>query len=220
VPLRADTRLAAVAARLPRGELLAAAVEAERYPAARSASIHVTRAASAEVLYHLLTARFCADVADPAFQSIGVAGRGDDIWIVLAAPFSAPAVADARVVERRVLALVNEARAKPRRCGGQLHAAARPLALDATLGRMAHEGSDGSTAAERVTRAGYAWRFVAENVAAGDTTADAVMKTWLESPGHCANLMSPDARDMGVAYAFDPGSPKGTYWAQVFAARR
>jgi uncharacterized protein YkwD len=234
VPLRADTRLAAVAARLPRGEQLAAAVEAERYPAARSASIHVTRAASAEVLYQLLTARFCADVADPAFQSIGVAGRGDDIWIVLAAPFSAPAVADAGVVERRVLALVNEARAKPRRCGGQLHAAARPLALDATLGvaalahardmarhgRMAHEGSDGSTAAERVTRAGYAWRFVAENVAAGDTTADAVMKTWLESPGHCANLMSPDARDMGVAYAFDPGSPKGTYWAQVFAARR
>jgi uncharacterized protein YkwD len=234
VALRADARLDAVAARLPRGEPLAAAIAAERYPAARSASIHVTRAVSADALYQLLTARFCADVADPAFQSIGIAGRGDEIWIVFAAPFTAPAVADAGAVARRVLALVNEARAKPRRCGGQLHAVAQPLALDATLGaaaaahardlartgRMSHEGSDGSTAAERVTRAGYAWRTVAENVAAGDTTADAVMKTWLASPGHCANLMSPDVRDMGVAWAFNAASPKGTYWAQVFATRR
>jgi uncharacterized protein YkwD len=25
---------------------------------------------------------------------------------------------------------------------------------------------------------------------------------------------------MGIAYAFEAASPKGTYWAQVFAARR
>src|SRR5688500_12332577 len=71
-PLRADPRLNAVAARLPGGEKLADAVSAERYPAARSASIHVMRAASSDELYELLTKRFCSDVADPEFQPIGL----------------------------------------------------------------------------------------------------------------------------------------------------
>jgi uncharacterized protein YkwD len=61
---------------------------------------------------------------------------------------------------------------------------------------------------------------VAENVAAGDRSAEAVVQTWLASPGHCANLMNAEVRDMGIAYAFEAGSPKGTYWAQVFATRR
>jgi uncharacterized protein YkwD len=233
-PLRADSRLDAVAARLPRGEKLSDAVSAERYPAARSASIRVSRAAGSDALYQLLTKRFCSSVADPELERIGIARQGEDLWIVLAAPFEPPAVSDAATVARRALALVNEARSQSRRCGSRSLAAAPPVALDAILasvanahardmartGRMAHEGSDGSTAAERVTRAGYAWRTVAENVAAGQRTADAVVQTWLASPGHCQNLMNPDVREMGIAYAFEAGSPKGTYWAQVFAARR
>jgi uncharacterized protein YkwD len=232
--LRPDPRLDTVAARLPGGEKLADAVAAERYPAARSKSILVTRAADSEALYRLLTSRFCADLADPELRTIGVAHRGDQISIVLAAPFLPPTAADPGTVARRALALVNQARAQPRRCGSRSLPAAPALALDATLGsvaaahardmahtgRMAHEGSDGSTAAERVTRAGYPWRTVAENVAAGDRTAEAVVQTWLDSPGHCANLMNPDVREMGIAYAFEASSPKGTYWAQVFAARR
>jgi uncharacterized protein YkwD len=233
-PLAKDARLDAVAARLPRGEKLADAVTAERYPAARSASIRVTRAAGPDALYQLLTKRFCSSVADPEFERIGIAHQGEELWIVLAAPFEPPAVSDAGTVARRALALVNEARSRARRCGSRTLAAAPPVALDATLtsvanghardmartGRMAHEGSDGSTPAERVTRAGYAWRTVAENVAAGQRTADAVVQTWLDSPGHCENLMNPDVREMGIAYAFEAASPKGTYWAQVFAARR
>jgi uncharacterized protein YkwD len=61
---------------------------------------------------------------------------------------------------------------------------------------------------------------VAENIASGQTSADEVVQTWLESPGHCVNLMRPEMREMGVAYAFDASSADGTYWAQVFAARR
>jgi hypothetical protein len=164
-PLRADPRLDAVAARLPGGVRLADAVSAERYPAARSASIRVSRAADSASLYELLTARFCSDVADPEFRTIGIARRGEDLWIVLAAPFTAPPVSDPGTVARRAVALVNQARSQPRRCGSQAHAAVPPVVLDTTLtsvatahardmartGRMAHEGSDGSTAAERVT---------------------------------------------------------------------
>ena len=233
-PLVADPRLDAVAARLPRGEKLADAVSAERYPAARSASIRVSRAAGSDALYELLTRRFCSSVADPEFGNIGVARQGEDVWIVLAAPFEPPAVGDAGTVARRALLLVNQARGQARRCGSRSFAAAPPVALDATLaavatahardmartGRMAHEGSDGSTAAQRVARAGYPWRTVAENVAAGQRSAEAVVETWLLSPGHCENLMNPDVREMGIGYAFEAASPKGTYWAQVFAVRR
>ncbi len=111
--LRTDPRLDAVAARLPRGEALADAVAAERYPAARSASIRVSRAADADALYRLLTSRFCSDVGDPEFRTIGLARRGEDLWIVLAAPFAAPAESDPGAIARRALALTNEARAKP-----------------------------------------------------------------------------------------------------------
>ena len=232
--MRTDSRLDAVAARLPLGEALADAVAAERYPAARSASIRVSRAADADALYRLLTSRFCSDVGDPEFRTIGLARRGEDLWIVLAVPFAAPAESDPGATARRALALTNEARSKSRRCGDRQYAASPPVALSTTLGSvaaahardmarrgvMSHAGSDGSTPAERVTRAGYVWRTVAENVAAGDRSADAVLRTWLESPGHCANLMNPDVREMGIAYAFEAASPKGTYWAQVFATRK
>lgn len=234
VPLRTDPRLDSVAARLADGLGLAEAVAAERYPAARSASIRVSRAADSDTVYRLLTTRFCADVADPEFRVLGSTRRGEDLWLVLASPFQPPETRDGAAMARRVLVLVNEARAQPHRCGNERRAAALPVVLDATLGsvaelhardmarhgRMSHEGSDGSTPAQRLTRAGYPWRTVAENVAAGDTSADAVMRTWLASPGHCANLMNPEVREMGIAWAFEPSSPKGTYWAQVFATRR
>ena len=132
-PLRTDPRLDAVAARLPSGEKLADAVSAERYPAARSSSIRVSRVAGSDALYQLLTKRFCSSVADPAFEKIGIARQGDDLWIVLAAPFAPPAVGDAGAVARRALTLVNEARSQARRCGSRTLAAAPPVALDATL---------------------------------------------------------------------------------------
>ena len=39
---------------------------------------------------------------------------------------------------------------------------------------------------------------------------------WLASPGHCSNLMNPQLRDMGAAYATDPKSDAGIYWTALF----
>jgi uncharacterized protein YkwD len=231
--LHPDADLDRVAARLAGGDRLADAIAAEGYPAARSTSIYVARAPDDRAVAALLATRFCAEIADDAFASIGVARHVGETWLVLAAPFRPPQVSDMQAVSSRVLELVNAARSGPRKCGRRQFAATTPLALDATLGRvaeahardmarrgiMSHEGSDHSTAADRVARAGYPWRSVAENIASGQTGAADVVRVWLESPGHCANLMSPDMREMGVAYAFDPSSPGGTYWVQVFARR-
>jgi uncharacterized protein YkwD len=143
-----------------------------------------------------------------------------------------PTASQVQAVSRQVLELVNEARAQRRRCGWKRFDAGPPLALSDTLNRAAlahardmaerrildHSGHDGSTPGERAMRFGYRWRFVGENIAAGQSTAEQVVAEWLESPRHCANLMNPDYSEMGVAYAVEPQSEFGTYWAQLFAA--
>jgi uncharacterized protein YkwD len=46
------------------------------------------------------------------------------------------------------------------------------------------------------------------------------MAGWLDSPGHCANLMDPSFTEMGAGYAVNPNSKAGTaYWTQVFGRR-
>jgi uncharacterized protein YkwD len=44
-----------------------------------------------------------------------------------------------------------------------------------------------------------------------------VIAEWLDSPRHCANIMSADFTEMGVAVA---ASSDGVYWAQAFGAPR
>lgn len=81
---------------------------------------------------------------------------------------------------------------------------------------MDHTGRDGSTPAQRVTRSGYRWKTVGENLASGVMTADEVVAGWLGSPHHCENLMNARFTQMAVAYAVNPASRGGIYWTQVF----
>jgi uncharacterized protein YkwD len=147
---------------------------------------------------------------------------------------SAQASTSVEDADRRVLQLVNEARSKSRRCGWRRHAAAPPLVASVTLQRVAlahardlaargeldHVGRDGSTAAERVTRAGYRWRVTGENIASGQPSAEIVVAGWLRSPRHCANIMDPDFTELGVGRAVEPGGTGRIFWVQVFAAAR
>jgi uncharacterized protein YkwD len=140
--------------------------------------------------------------------------------------------AAAPAVDQRVLDLVNQARASPRSCGTRRFAAAPPLAWDERLARASlahatemaryeffdHQGRDGSQIGQRARRAGYAWRSIGENIAAGQASAEEVTAGWIASPGHCANLMNPGFSAMGVAYAVNPTSRLGIYWAQAFGA--
>ncbi|HEU4741020.1 MAG TPA: CAP domain-containing protein [Meiothermus sp.] len=139
---------------------------------------------------------------------------------------------------------VNQARSTARKCGTQSFAAAPPLTWSLQLaqaaqahsdymaqtGKFGHEGIGDGTPAERVSKAGYAWRTLGENIAWGkpSSTLDlqAVMQGWLESPGHCSNLMNPAFTQLGMAYrrtapgnnASSQSSDDRIYWTQVFAA--
>lgn len=65
--------------------------------------------------------------------------------------------------------------------------------------------------------AGYTgWTTVGENIAAGQTTPQAVVAAWLASPEHYVNIMNPAHTTTGVGVAY--GGPDGIYWDQEFGA--
>ncbi|KAL4138201.1 hypothetical protein PRIC2_001708 [Phytophthora ramorum] len=80
---------------------------------------------------------------------------------------------------------------------------------------MNHTGSDGSTMSQRATDAGYDWRGVAENVAAGQADVTEVMDAWMNSEGHRHNILG-DYTMLGTAYAFTPDGLYRHFWTQDF----
>ncbi|MBC8026054.1 MAG: CAP domain-containing protein [Steroidobacteraceae bacterium] len=136
-------------------------------------------------------------------------------------------------VRERVVDLVNAARSKGRRCGSERFAPAPPLSASRQLTAAAadhardmarrnyfdHRGRDGSQPKERVLRAGYEPRLSGENIAFGPESAEEVVAGWLDSPGHCANIMEPKFEHIGVSLA--TGKKRGRiYWVQTFGAPR
>ncbi len=85
-----------------------------------------------------------------------------------------------------------------------------------------HVGSDGSRTGSRADAAGYGWRLIAENIAAGPADALAVISLWMRSPGHRHNLLTKGAVHAGLAHvARDATSPRASYehyWVLVLAA--
>ena len=232
--LKRTRELDAVAQEWSKGGRLNGALERAEYRAANSSSMRMSGAPDDRAIIGVLADNYCQTVTDPQFTEIGVQQRGKEIWIVVATPLDLPTVKDAASVAREVLRRVNDARARPRKCGRTKFDGAAPLQLSAMLSRAAlahaqdmarnshfeHEGTDGSTPAERIARVGYRWKHVAENIAAGAPTAEAVVNGWLNSPGHCANIMGQAYREMGLAYALESKSDAGIYWAQEFGTQR
>jgi uncharacterized protein YkwD len=83
---------------------------------------------------------------------------------------------------------------------------------------FSHTGSDNSSAGDRISREGYRWSAWGENIAAGipNSAVNAVMQSWIDSPGHCSNLMATVFTNFGAAKYSDSSSIYGVYWTQVF----
>ena len=136
--------------------------------------------------------------------------------------------------DKEMLTQVNNARSQARNCGTVNYKATASLSWNCTLETVAdehsrdmgdvnffsHTGSDGLSVGDRVTNAGYDWTAVGENIAAGQPTIDAVMTAWLDSPGHCENIMSASYTEIGAASYAVSGSDYSIYWTQVFARPR
>lgn len=121
----------------------------------------------------------------------------------------------------QVVALVNKERSAAG-CG--------PLAEDALLNKAAqghsddmaargffdHTNPDGEDPGQRITAAGYRWSTYGENIAQGQQTPEAVMESWMNSPGHRANILNCSFKDIGVGIHNGSGGP---WWTQNFGAK-
>ena len=118
---------------------------------------------------------------------------------------------------RATLCLLNARRAE---AGLPALTASEPLAIAARghsedMGRrryFAHDTPDGREPADRIGTAGYPRTgvTVGENLAWGEETAGtpvAIVKGWMESPGHRANILRPEFREIGIGFAYDPPQP-------------
>ncbi|MGC4379429.1 CAP domain-containing protein [Fictibacillus sp. Mic-4] len=64
---------------------------------------------------------------------------------------------------------------------------------------------------------GINYSRAAENIAAGQKDAQDVMDSWMKSPGHRANILDPNLKEIGIGYA--TGGSYGTYWVQQFITK-
>jgi uncharacterized protein YkwD len=124
----------------------------------------------------------------------------------------------------KLLTLVNKARQSGQKCGSkwyepvgklkwddQLEEAAKQHSVDMFENNFfSHKGSNGMFVDDRLYTEHYFWKACGENVAYGALYEDEVMKEWLKSAGHCANIMNPAFTEMGAWIT-------GLYWTQVFA---
>ncbi|EFL28879.1 allergen V5/Tpx-1 related protein [Streptomyces himastatinicus ATCC 53653] len=161
---------------------------------------------------------------DPAVTHVGIgraSGAGDVFWTaVWAQPFTPDGL---RRFASEVITLTNAERAAARLA---------PLAPDPRLTAAAQAHSDDMVARDfydhtspegrqpwdRAATAGATHRGIGENIACGQRGPAEVVRGWMNSPGHRANILKPAFTHIGVGYA--TGSRAGTYWTQVFGASR
>jgi len=129
-------------------------------------------------------------------------------------------------IQAEVLQRVNAFRAVGAVCGSTIYAATAPLNWNSLLLQAAsdhssdmgqhnyfsHDSLDGKTLAQRLTNAGYSYSAAGENIAADDPTVESVLTHWLNSPGHCANMMNPTYTDIGVACVRSDSATYSRYW--------
>jgi uncharacterized protein YkwD len=82
------------------------------------------------------------------------------------------------------------------------------------VGRLAHDGIGDGDLLNRTQGVGYPSWQVGENVASGYPDVDSVMRGWMSSDGHKANLLNPVFTECGLALADGLGA--SPYWCAVF----
>lgn len=135
---------------------------------------------------------------------------------------AAPATPAAEGWQEDMLASVNALRAAAgvaplTLCAPLNRASADYARVMASQGWFDHTGPDGRQPWDRMAAAGYDYRAAGENIAAGQPDVRDVMAAWRDSPGHYANIVSPNFRHLGVGRAAS-SDQYGIYWVQNFGA--
>lgn len=126
--------------------------------------------------------------------------------------------AQVTALENQVVELVNAER---------IQRGLRPLTLNWQLARVAryksedmdknnyfsHQSPTYGSPFDMLRSFGIKFSTAAENIAYGQTTAQSVMNTWMNSTGHRNNILNNNFTEIGVGYSNSRGTP---YWTQMF----
>ncbi|WP_431685689.1 CAP domain-containing protein [Hahella sp. NBU794] len=146
---------------------------------------------------------------------------------------TSPADCQMTELDKQLLKAHNQIRAQTRTCGDKEYGDAPALTWNCKLAAAAnahsrdmadnnffdHIGSNGLGVGARVKYQGYFYQVVGENIAAGYGSVSQVMQGWLDSPGHCANIMSKNYTEMGAARIDASGADYPSYWTTDFGHR-
>lgn len=149
--------------------------------------------------------------------------------------------------KRKFLTLINNARGQARSCGSEgffpavpavtwsdkLYKTAYEHSQDLAISEtFSHTGSGTesdwsgfalnkrSSVSDRLANYGYNWRAYGENIAGGNESAENTMQQWLNSAGHCANIMSSNFTQVGMARKTNLNARYRHYWTQNFGRPR
>lgn len=148
---------------------------------------------------------------------------------------------------QQFLTLINNARSQGRSCGSSYFPAVPALSWSEKLYKAAYEHSQdlaasntfshtgsgtesdwsgfalnkNSSVADRLANYDYIWNSYGENIAGGtNMTAEGAMEGWLNSPGHCRNIMSSTITQVGMAKKTNLDALYTHYWTQNFGRLR
>jgi uncharacterized YkwD family protein len=132
---------------------------------------------------------------------------------------STPASSAVSAYEQKVVELTNQERAKN---------GLKPLALDTELSKVAREKSRDmqnkgyfshtsptyGSPFDMMKKFGISYRSAGENIAMGQRTPEEVVKAWMNSSGHRANILNSSYTHIGVGHI-----ATGNYWTQMFIGK-
>lgn len=133
-----------------------------------------------------------------------------------------PNLADVKALEKQVVTMVNQERAKlglaPLKENWQLSRVARYKSEDMRdKNYFSHTSPTYGSPFDMMKNFGIKYMAAGENIAMGQQTPTAVMTAWMNSAGHKANILNANFTEIGVGVAKDKN---GTiYWTQQFIGK-
>ncbi|HOA97566.1 SafA/ExsA family spore coat assembly protein [Acetivibrio saccincola] len=133
-----------------------------------------------------------------------------------------PNIDEIKALENEVIRLVNSERAKKGlpalKANWQVSRVARYKSQDMIdRNYFSHTSPTYGSPFRMLESFGISFSAAGENIAMGLRTPSEVMRAWMESPGHRANILNPSYNEIGVGLA---KSSRGVcYWTQMFIKR-
>ncbi len=132
-----------------------------------------------------------------------------------------PLVSDTSItqLERAVVDLTNAQRQKnglkPLTMDPHLSSVARKKSVDmASNNYFSHNSPTYGSPFDMMRDFGIQYNTAGENIARGQTTAEQVVNSWMNSEGHRRNILNPNFTHIGVGH-----TSNGNYWTQMFIGR-